>query len=110
MFLDSSAVEHPTVNRRVVGSNPTGEPCSIAQSAERIHGKDEVIGSIRWELHLGPLEKRLSHRPFTAVSRVRIPGVTIDTRSYRSGGLAQLGEHLPYKQEVGSSSLSSPTR
>src|SRR5579875_926769 len=23
MFLDSSAVEHPAVNRRVVGSNPT---------------------------------------------------------------------------------------
>ena len=23
LFLDSSAVEHPAVNRRVVGSNPT---------------------------------------------------------------------------------------
>ena len=23
VFLDSSAVEHPAVNRRVVGSNPT---------------------------------------------------------------------------------------
>ncbi|CAN2254573.1 hypothetical protein STZ1_40358 [Bacillus subtilis] len=47
--------------------------------------------------------KRLRHRPFTAVTRVRIP--------YGSpfGGLAQLGEHLPYKQRVGGSSPSSST-
>ena len=49
--------------------------------------------------------KRLRHRPFTAASRVRI--------SYGSpflyGRLAQLGERLPYKQDVGSSILSSPT-
>ena len=55
--------------------------------------------------HCGPLVKRLRHRPFTAASRVRI--------SYGSpffyGRLAQLGERLPYKQDVGSSILSSPT-
>ena len=55
--------------------------------------------------HTGPLVKRLRHRPFTAVTRVRIP--------YGSplyvGGLAQLGEHLPYKQGVGGSSPSSST-
>jgi hypothetical protein len=47
IFLDSSAVEHPAVNRRVVGSNPTrgANHAPIAQSAERIHGKDEVTSS-----------------------------------------------------------------
>ena len=52
--------------------------------------------------HNGLLVKRLRHRPFTAVTRVRF--------SYRSpyGSLAQLGEHLPYKQRVsGSSPLTS---
>ena len=48
LILDSSAVEHPAVNRRVVGSNPT----------RGVHG---------------PLVKGLRHRPFTAVTRVRIP-------------------------------------
>ena len=46
--------------------------------------------------YIGPLVKWLRHRPFTAVTRVRIP--------YGSfGGLAQLGEHLPYKQRVSGS-------
>ena len=48
IILDSSAVEHPAVNRRVVGSNPTRGV-------------------------YGPLVKGLRHRPFTAVTRVRIP-------------------------------------
>ena len=30
LILDSSAVEHPAVNRRVVGSNPTGGARDIA--------------------------------------------------------------------------------
>ncbi len=51
----------------------------------------------------GPLVKWLRHRPFTAVTGVRIP------YGSPSGGLAQLGEHLPYKQGVGSSILSSST-
>src|SRR5690606_40369055 len=46
----------------------------------------------------GPLVKWLRHRPFTAVTGVRIP-----YGSPFSGGLAQLGEHLPYKQGVGGS-------
>ena len=47
MFLDSSAVEHPAVNRRVAGSNPArgANAAPIAQSVERIHGKDEVTSS-----------------------------------------------------------------
>ena len=57
------------------------------------------VSSTRTQL---PLVKRLRHRPFTAVTRVRIP-----YGSY--GGLAQLGEHLPYKQRVGGSSPSSST-
>lgn len=53
---------------------------------------------------LGSMVKRLRHRPFTAVSGVRFP--------YRSpfGRLAQLGERLPYKQNVGGSIPSAPTR
>ena len=53
--------------------------------------------------HSGPLVKRLRHRPFTAVSRVRFPDGS------PHGRLAQLGERLPYKQDVGSSILSSST-
>ena len=49
-----------------------------------------------------PLVKWLRHHPFTVVSWVRIPYGSL------FGGLAQLGEHLPYKQEVtGSSPVSS---
>ena len=45
-FLDSSAVEHPAVNRRVVGSNPTrGAFRGIVQSVERWSPKPNVEGS-----------------------------------------------------------------
>ena len=64
--------------------------------------------------------KRLRHRPFTAVTRVRIPvgsptliysvgnslGVSVRTNF---GRIAQLGEHLPYKQGVIGSSPIAPT-
>ena len=49
IILDSSMAEHPAVNRRVAGSSPLGE------------------------FSYGPLVKGLRHRPFTAVTRVRIP-------------------------------------
>lgn len=52
----------------------------------------------------GLFVKWLRHRPFTAGSGVRIP------HRSPSGRLAQLGERLPYKQNVGSSILSSPTK
>ncbi len=45
----------------------------IAQLAERIHGKDEVTSSSLVGSSIGPMVKRLRHRPFTAVTRVRIP-------------------------------------
>ena len=46
----------------------------------------------------GPLVKRSRHRPFTAVTGVRFP------HGSPNGSLAQLGEHLPYKQRVTGSS------
>ena len=46
--------------------------------------------------------KRLRHRPFTAVTRVRFPSESLN------GILAQLGEHLPYKQRVTGSSPVGP--
>ena len=48
--------------------------------------------------------KRLRHRPFTAVSGVRFPH-----RSPSYGRLAQLGERLPYKQNVSGSIPLAPT-
>ena len=51
----------------------------IAQLVEHFHGKEEVtgsspVGSLGIGLKLfGPLVKWLRHRPFTAVTRVRIP-------------------------------------
>ena len=77
---DSSMVEHSTVNRVVVSS-------SLTRGAN------------------GRMVKRLRHRPFTAVSGVRFP-----LRSpFFFGRLAQLGERLPYKQNVSSSILLAPT-
>ena len=72
-------VEHSAVNRAVVGSNPTCGAiyiASIAQQVEHFHGKEEVTGSSpvgSFINEIGPLVKRLRHRPFTAVTRVRIP-------------------------------------
>ena len=51
------------------------------------------VGRCRF-LFYGPMVKRLRHRPFTAVTRVRFP------MESPCGSLAQLGEHLPYKQRV----------
>ena len=72
MILDSSAVEHPAVNRRVVGSNPT-------RGAFKVRKPRNIYG---------PLVKRLRHGPFTAETGVRF--------SYGSllilfRGVAQLG-------------------
>ena len=74
----SSAVEQPAVNRLVVSSNLT------------------VAATASWW-------SDLTHRPFTAAfSGLNPELVTI------IGVLAQLGEHLPYKQRVrGSSPLHS---
>ena len=57
VILDSSMVEHAAVNRGVVGSSPT-------RGVNQPEGMDKDNGS---------LVKRLRHRPFTAVTRVRFP-------------------------------------
>ena len=136
-------VEHSAVNRVVVGSSPT-----------RGVFYSKKIG------YNGSMVKRLRHRPFTAVTRVRFPSESLEkyadvaqlaeqlicnqqvigsspiigffegtrvleqgplaqlvrappchgggrgfeSRLGRSGSLAQLGEHLPYKQRVTGSS------
>ena len=77
IFLDSSAAEHPAVNRRVVGSNPT-------RGAK------------------GSVVKRLRHRPFTAVTRGRFPlGSFLDKEI---ADMAQLAEQLICNQQVEGSS------
>ena len=52
----------------------------------------------------GPLVKRSRHHPFTVVTGVRFP-----YGSPLYGSIAQLGEHLPYKQRVTGSSPVVPT-
>ena len=68
IFLDSSMAEHSAVNRRVVGSSPTrGAQVNILQFPQ-IH---EAACGVAKALS-GPMVKRLRHRPFTAVTAVRI--------------------------------------
>ena len=82
-------VEQLAVNQLVAGSNPAaGAIASLAQSVERIHGKDEVAGSSpagSFYVEHGPLVKWLRHRPFTAVTRVRIPYGSYNRRISSAG-------------------------
>ena len=55
----AQSVEHAAVNRSVVGSSPTG-------------GVFLYIEIFLYKVS-GSLVKRLRHRPFTAVTRVRFP-------------------------------------
>ena len=68
----AQSVEHLTVNQGVVGSSPTG-------------------GAF---LKYGPMVKRLRHRPFTAVTRVRFPLGSL------YADVAQLAEQLTCNQQV----------
>jgi hypothetical protein len=81
-------VERPTVNRTVTGSSP-------------VRG----ASTARWR-------SGLTHRPFKAAftgsNPVRVTKRMIE-RSSIPGGLAQLGERLPYKQRVGGSIPSAST-
>ena len=74
MIPDSSMVEHTAVNRGVVGSSPTRG------------------------VFYGPMVKRLRHRPFTAVTRVRFPLGSL------YADMAQLAEQLICNQQVEGSS------
>ena len=117
IFLDSSMVEHSAVNRVVVGSSPT-------------RGVKRGANPLSLIFSFGSMVKRLRHRPFTAVTRVRFPleslkkyglvaqlvrappchggGRRFESDRGRYGILAQLGEHLPYKQRVIGSSPIGP--
>jgi hypothetical protein len=84
IFRSSSVVEQSAVNRLVVGSSPTcgaiwrdvraGRRSTIGN---RVGGVDPSRGfeslSLRHYFLNGPLVKWLRHRPFTAVTGVRIP-------------------------------------
>ena len=67
-------VEHSAVNRVVVGSSPT-------------RGVFFFLGS---------MVKRLRHRPFTAVTRVRFPSESLE----KYADVAQLAEQLICNQQV----------
>ena len=107
-------------------SCPSGRRSTIGNRVDgqrRLEGSNPSLSAIIHSLLSGPLVKRLRHRPFTAVTRVRIPygspfnfllqnalkynTIVIDVLI--PGGLAQLGEHLPYKQGVAGSSPASST-
>src|SRR5699024_7770394 len=122
-FHSSSVVEQSAVNRSVVGSNPTCGAMESCPSWPKEHDWKscrpltwprgfESLALRHINYIFGPLVKRLRHRPFTAVSRVRIPYGSLTFilhTNMKNGGLAQLGEHLPYKQGVAGSSPASST-
>ena len=85
LFRSSSAVELSAVNRSVVGSIPTcgaiGELSELAEGArleivytsQAYQGFESLALRHKDFIIFGPLVKWLRHRPFTAVTRVRIP-------------------------------------
>ena len=87
--------EHSAVNRRVVGSSPTRGATTLGEVfhepsvkparplSEVSHELSGAGGAIESEL-FGSVVKRLRHRPFTAVTRVRFPSESL------FGPLAQL--------------------
>ena len=89
-----SAMEScPRGRRSMIGNHVGGKHC--------LKGSNPLLSVANLP---GPLVKRLRHRPFTAVTRVRVPyGSFILIVTFLFGGLAQLGEHLPYKQGVSGS-------
>ncbi len=82
-FHSSSVVEQSAVNRSVVGSNPTcGANGELSEWSKEHDWKSCVRSTLyrgfeslalRHFIYTGPLVKWLRHRPFTAVTRVRIP-------------------------------------
>ncbi len=84
LFHSSSVVELSAVNRSVAGSNPacgamescpSGRRSTIGNRVGRyrgLEGSNPSLSAIEI-LNPGPLVKRLRHRPFTAVTRVRVP-------------------------------------
>ena len=60
-------VEHTAVNRGVVGSSPT------RGASMKIEKNIDIAYKMCYSNTCGSLVKRLRHRPFTAVTRVRFP-------------------------------------
>ena len=73
IFLDSSMVEHSAVNRVVVGSSPTRGVSVFTKKLYSRVLRDRDAYHLLEIADTGPLVKRLRHRPFTAVTRVRFP-------------------------------------
>ena len=107
-------------NTKVISSSlvPATKYGGVAQLARAFGSYPECqrFKSVRrYQKYIGPMVKRLRHRPFTAVTRVRIPVGSplklnkIDILEKEYGSIAQLGEHLPYKQGVIGSSPIVPT-
>ncbi len=78
VFLDSSMVEHSAVNRVVVGSSPTRGAHIDVDFWKSICYDNAVAEHRRCEFsRFGSVVKRLRHRPFTAVTRVRFPSESL---------------------------------
>ena len=106
---NSSAVEHRLAKAGVASSNLVSRSIhsSIAQSVEQSAVNRSVVGSSPTRganFILWPVGQAVKTPPFHGGIPGSIPG-----RVTTYGRLAQLGERLPYKQDVGSSILSSST-
>ena len=76
IFLDSSMVEHSAVNRVVVGSSPTRGVRSF------VRRKCGAFSDGLRSKTFGSVVKRLRHRPFTAVTRVRFPSESLPGKDH----------------------------
>ena len=105
---NSSAVEHRLAKAGVASSNLVSRSIhsSIAQLVEQSAVNRSVVGSspTRGANFIWPVGQAVKTPPFHGGIPGSIPG-----RVTTYGRLAQLGERLPYKQDVGSSILSSST-
>ena len=109
-------VEHSTVNRVVTGSSPVRG--AIMESCPS--GRRSTIGN---RVYPYPVSRvRIPSSPPVNFYKARPVGQVVKTPPFHGGnrgssplrvtiygGLAQLGEHLPYKQRVGGSIPSSST-
>ena len=68
-------VEHSAVNRGVVGSSPTRGAQERSEIVQTVFRTNSFFRSLH-----GPVVKRLRHRPFTAVTRVRFSSGSLDLR------------------------------
>ena len=87
-------VEHSAVNRVVVGSSPTRGVSVFTKKLYSRVLRDRDAYHLLEIADTGPLVKRLRHRPFTAVTRVRFPSESFNA------DVAQLAEQLICNQQV----------